>query len=179
MRIYSESINMPKDAEIAVALGAGITPGGVLTARSLARCEAVVPLYDGSHPDSRVIYSGGYTGCSSISEAEAMARHASSFLPPDSNKKPFVAIEQHSRNTCENIINTALLIGGVSAGSCVALVTDRIHMTRTLQYVEAFWPRSLAIVPVIAAYNPAVKERLHEVVGRRIVTTTIRRQRTR
>lgn len=170
---------MPKDAEIAVALGAGITPGGVLTARSLARCEAVLPLYDGLHSDSRVIYSGGFTGDSSISEAEAMARHASSFLPPDSNKKPLVAIEQHSRNTCENIMKTALLIGGVSRDGCAALVTDRIHMTRTLQYVEAFWPRRLAIVPVVAVYNPAARERLHEVVGRSIATTTIRRQRTR
>lgn len=135
-------------ADGAVVLGGGLFPNGTLTPASLERTLYALSLHRrGLVP--RLIFSGGVTGEAPRPEGEVMAEFARAMgVPGDA-----IVVEQASRTTYENAVETAKLLRERGLRR-VLLVTDPTHMYRSQL---AFQRQGVQVLPAPTRTREALR----------------------
>ena len=144
---YPPLIALPDRADAVVVLGGGVrdlswvpqgpSPSGLSLARLVTAIEIARKL------DRPLVISGGSgaIGPASVREADAMAATAAELGFP----RDRIRIENRSRNTLENAIET----GRIMPGSTVILVTSAFHMRRA---AGMFRKQGFTVIPAPTGY---------------------------
>ena len=123
---------LPKrvDYDYVVCLGAGLIDGeriGKLLGNRLLQAKKV---YDRSMSSCKIIVSGGQGADEKLSEAEAMKK----YLVENGVSEKDIILEDESKNTYENVLNSQAIIQKRKGRQWVAIVTSNYHVLRAMIY---------------------------------------------
>jgi uncharacterized SAM-binding protein YcdF (DUF218 family) len=136
---YPPSPDRPEDVQAIVVLGGYVSPPAAegmpaeLGEDSLLRCLRAVDLYHRG-PPCPVVVTGGPVHPSG--SAPPVARAMRDFLVAHGVEADHVVVEDRSRSTQENAVETARVLRELGIGK-VALVTDAAHLRRALACFRA------------------------------------------
>lgn len=120
-------VDRARDADVIIVLGAGLTRNNTPTATLRTRATRAAELWATGHAPY-VICTGAVPRFATISEAEGCRRILVSHGVPDDR----IILEENSRSTLENALNTADILAERGWESAV-VVSSRYHLLR------AYW----------------------------------------
>lgn len=140
---------LPRNISLILVLGVGVEslPNGnsMPGIFSFARLAGALEVYHHCAPDCKILLSGGDAQQIGTSEARVYAEYLNKIGVPAEN----VLIEDRSRNTWENMKNSAVMIRNLPASDGVVVVTSAVHLKRSLLYLRHF---GIEAHPYVADY---------------------------
>ncbi len=146
--LFLEIIPRKRDFDYIIIHGAGLLKGNRISKLLSERLDKAIAVYQKDPTPPIMIPSGGKGSDESISEAEAMAEYLREHGIPEEQ----ILMEDTSKNTMENLINSRELIEARPGNHYTALVTSNYHVFRALRYCRAIGFSCTGIGAHVAAY---------------------------
>ncbi len=115
-----------------IVLGAGLINGERVTPLLAARCNKAIKIYKRSFSACKIICSGGQGPDEKISEAQAMKNYLLEQGIPEDD----ILLEDQSKTTKENLINSKEILSHKKGRKQIAVVTSNFHVLRAVIYAR-------------------------------------------
>lgn len=150
------------DFDYLIVHGCGLLNGNQVTKLLAKRLDKAIEVYKSDKTPPMIITSGGQGKDESVSEAYAMAQYLLDHGIPKEN----ILLEDQSKNTMENVMNSKKIIDRCEGRKRTALISSNYHVYRCLIYAHKaklkctgigsftalyFWPSAL-IREFVAVY---------------------------
>ena len=119
-----------RDFDYVIILGAGLRDGLVPTKLLSDRIDKAIKVYRHDPTPPILIPSGGQGNDEKVSEAQAMK----TYMVEKGISAEAIAMEDESKTTYENLINSKKIIKERGGGRYIAIVTSNYHVYRALRY---------------------------------------------
>lgn len=131
-----------------VILGCGLMHGNQISKLLADRLNKAIEIYRNDPAAPIMIPSGGQGKDETIAEADAMAEYLETKgIPAD-----HVVVENHSKNTYENLLNCRNIINKREGKKNTVIVTSNYHVYRALRYCRRIHFHCAAAGAHVAAY---------------------------
>ena len=137
-----------KPADTILVHGCALIRGDVVSRILANRLDLALELYRVSGEKALLVVSGGQGDDETVSEAEAMARYLKEKGVPEER----ILLEDQSRSTEENLVNSLSLLAGRGGAGRLALVTSGYHLYRCYWIAHSLGLRCRGYGAKVAAY---------------------------
>ena len=128
--LFLQIIPRKKDFDYVIIHGAGLLDGQRVSKLLRDRIDKAIEVYRKDPTPPKLIPSGGQGSDETISEAEAMK----SYLMEQGIPEKDIILEDASKTTYENLLNSKKIMDIIEGRKYTALVTSNYHVYRALRY---------------------------------------------
>lgn len=128
--LFLQIIPRKKDFDYVIIHGAGLLDGQRVSKLLRDRLDKAIEVYRKDPTPPKLIPSGGQGSDETISEAEAMKGYLMEQGIPESD----IILEDDSKTTYENLLNSKKIVDIIEGRKYTALVTSNYHVYRALRY---------------------------------------------
>ena len=128
--LFLQIIPRKKDFDYVIIHGAGLLDGQRVSKLLRDRLDKAIEVYRKDPTPPKLIPSGGQGSDETISEAEAMK----SYLLEQGIPENDIILEDASKTTYENLLNSKKIMDIIEGRKYTALVTSNYHVYRALRY---------------------------------------------
>ena len=146
--LFLQIIPIKKDFDYVIIHGAGLLNGQRVSKLLKDRLDKAIEVYRKDPTPPKLIPSGGQGSDETISEAEAMKAYLMEQGIPEND----ILLENESKTTYENLLNSKKIMDIIEGRKYTALVTSNYHVYRALRYCRKIGLQCNGIGSHVALY---------------------------